>query len=445
MNTPRCCLDKYDALVALALGALDEPGQKALEAHVAVCPACRSVRDALAAEEVTVRSAFGAVARGYESIERAMLKQAIRSQPSPRLAGLSARRPFLKGALAMLAGHKRFTYAAAASLAVVAVLAGVVLTTTSSKAYALEQTTAAYRQLLNFHIRVTPPAEGGADEAWFQLTADGNLVQARADYHQSEDGPRIVVWRDRKADIWLQQKNVLLTIPDTTVLEKLEKLREIFDPKLAFERLQVVQQSGKADVQIHPHDSGIEVTVTDKATPNEREVYWVDPQTKLVTRRESYRQGQGGQWSKTKTIEYVDYNQPIPESIWQLDLPADVVRMDQTSQAIGVSKEGLTNEQVAVKVAREFFEALVAGDYDRAGQIYGGMPGSYLKKTFGDGRIVRIISVGEAQPNPKLPGLLQVPVEVELEANGNTMTRKFLPNIGSATNQPDRWEIKGGI
>ncbi len=96
MTDQRCCLDKYDDLVALALGELDPSTAQALEAHLQTCPACRSVRDALAAEEVQVRSAFMADAHRYEPIERVMLHRVSNLRPEPGPARCRRTGPSLK-------------------------------------------------------------------------------------------------------------------------------------------------------------------------------------------------------------------------------------------------------------------------------------------------------------------------------------------------------------
>ncbi len=347
----------------------------------------------------------------------------------------------------MIAGHKRFAYAAAACLAVAAVLAVVVFTSTASKAYGLEQTAAAYQRLLDFHARMTPPDGDGLGEAWAQFTEDGALVRFRADFPATEDGAKVGVWQAGKAHVWFKDKNLYVTVSDPEVVKRFCDLRERVDPKLAFERLQSLEHSGKVDVQIRQSDKSIEVTVTGKAADggHGRSVYTVDPQTKLVVQIDAYTQ-KDGQWIKVGTSEYLDYNQPVADAIWQPKLPPFVIRIDQTAQTIGLPKGDLTDEEMAVKVAREFFEALIAQDYNKAGQIYEGMPAAKMKEGFGKVRLIRIISIGQPRPHPDpRTEFLQVPVKVEYEEDGQVKTREFVPNIRAAYNQPDRWVIGGGI
>jgi len=121
--------------------------------------------------------------------------------------------------------------------------------------------------------------------------------------------------------------------------------------------------------------------------------------------------------------------------------------IDQTTQEIGLPKDDLTDEQIAMKVAREFFEALIAEDYAKAGRLYEGIPAEKLKDAFsGEGRVLRVVSVGTPTPHPnRAPRFLRVPCQIEIEVNGQREIKTFTPFIRPVYNQPDRWGIGGGI
>ena len=191
----------------------------------------------------------------------------------------------------------------------------------------------------------------------------------------------------------------------------------------------------------------ITVTITRKDSPNRRDVYLIEPQTKLVECLNVYRRGDGeSEWKKVSTIEYFDYNRPIDPSVWEPQLPADVTAVDQTSHEIGLAKGDLSDNEIAVKVAREFFQALIAKDYGKAGQILEGIPASKMKETFGGTTFLRIVEVGQPRPHPNpATHFIQVPVKVEMEADGKKMVKEITPNIRAAYNQPGRWVIGGGI
>jgi hypothetical protein len=77
----------------------------------------------------------------------------------------------------------------------------------------------------------------------------------------------------------------------------------------------------------------------------------------------------------------------------------------------------LTDEEIATKVARGFFEALIAGDYDKAGLMYSGLTAERAKELFGPMKILRIVETGKPTPGA-VNHSLAVPVKVEWEIKG---------------------------
>lgn len=120
----------------------------------------------------------------------------------------------------------------------------------------------------------------------------------------------------------------------------------------------------------------------------------------------------GTRWS----CEFLDYNKDIDPKVFQLDLPKDVTTLDQIHHKPGLVKGNLTDDEVARKVVREFFEALIAEDYAKAGLILEGTPAERMKQMFGRFKFFRVIDVGQPlagrHPDKKA---LQVPVKVEWE------------------------------
>ena len=93
-----------------------------------------------------------------------------------------------------------------------------------------------------------------------------------------------------------------------------------------------------------------------------------------------------------------------------------MITVDQINQTIGLAKGDLTNDEIAAKVAQEFFEALIAEDYRKAGLLYEGIPAEKMKEMFGRFKFQRIVEVGKpvAGKHPD-PTALQVPVTVEFD------------------------------
>jgi hypothetical protein len=224
------------------------------------------------------------------------------------------------------------------------------------------------------------------------------------------------------------------------------EMRVVFDPKLAFEQLQELKRSGKVQVETQePVKKGqpVTVTVTSDRNPDRKEAYLVNSETKLVEQYIKY-QRKDQTWEIVARFEYLDYNKSIDPKIWQPDLPKDVMRVDQTTGKIGVAKGDLKDREIAVKVAREFFAAMIAKDYAGAGQIMEGVPDEYIKKHYGNINLVRIVEIGLPTPHPDTrTGFLVVPVTAEVEKGGKKSIQRFTLNSRAAYNQPDRWTANG--
>jgi hypothetical protein len=148
-------------------------------------------------------------------------------------------------------------------------------------------------------------------------------------------------------------------------------------------------------------------------------------------------------------MEFFDYNQPIDPAMFSLEkeVPADVTRIDQTTQEVGLAQGNLSNDEVAVEVAKQFFEALIARDYAKAGKLLEGTPADKMEQMFGRIRFIRIVSIGKPEPHP-VPATqgVVVPCVVEIEADGKIGEQNFdRLGIRQVYNQRGRWTIFGGI
>ena len=114
---------------------------------------------------------------------------------------------------------------------------------------------------------------------------------------------------------------------------------------------------------------------------------------------------------------------------------------------IGLEKGELSEEDICVKVVREFFLALKTKNYAKAGQVFSGMPASKIEEYFGKLNVVQIISIGKPYPHPT-PGVggYRVPCEIEIEHNGEKhIMKKSGVCVREVHGQPERWNIHGGI
>ncbi len=67
---------------------------------------------------------------------------------------------------------------------------------------------------------------------------------------RGDDGPKVVVWKESKAQVWFVKKNSLLTVRDKTVAAEMLKFVVAIDPRLAVERLYEQQIQGKVRLRL---------------------------------------------------------------------------------------------------------------------------------------------------------------------------------------------------
>jgi len=317
--------------------------------------------------------------------------------------------------------------------------------------YALDQTIEANHSVRYLHIKeITVGHEDEPKEFWLESHEDGQVKNVRMHmpaWDVPSDKAKVIVWKENTAQVWIKKKNVLLTVRDKAVADKMLELIQAYDPRLAVERLYKQEAEGRVRIEIEePSDKSRPIVVT-ATGPNRREVLFVDQATKLVTAIKFY-QLKDGEYQYQSLLELDGYNQPIDNKVFTLDeVPTDVIRIDQTTQEVGLEQGNLTDEEVAAEVVRKFFEALIAENYAGAGQFFEGLPADFIQKTFGHLKFLRIISVGPVGPHPvpETRGLV-VPCTVEIEHEGETAEWK-LETIGvrEVYNQPGRWSIFGGI
>ncbi len=339
--------------------------------------------------------------------------------------------------------------AAAAVILIAVAISVTILDKSVTPAYAIEQTVEANRGLWFIHLKFEPSTNGHVDEIWVQFDDNRQLTNLRMNFPNTADGPKDVVWHEGKAEIWFKAKKSIAVVREKNMLDKLRMSYTSFDPKRIVEELYKAQGGEKVQIKIQESSAEGEpiiITVNRKDSPDVRTVYKVDPETKLLQQRESYRL-KGGEYEFVGQVRYLDYNNPADSEIFVLKAPADVIRVDQTTQEVGLAQGALSGEEIAVEVARQFFEALIAEDYAKAGKLLEGMPGEKMKQMFGSIKVVRIGSIGPVapHPNPGTKGLI-VPCTVEIERDG-TISEWKLDRLGvrQVYNQPGRWTIFGGI
>ncbi|MBN2271017.1 MAG: hypothetical protein JXN61_10405 [Sedimentisphaerales bacterium] len=348
----------------------------------------------------------------------------------------------------------RFTkFAAAAVIIISVVLAIGVWNKSMPAAYALECTIRANHGVRYIHIKDFKPGQSDPKEFWIEFSESGEVMNARLDFPAwaSADGEKAVVWKEDKAKVWFKKKNTLTTLMDKTVATQLLEAMQQLNPRLAVERLKLQQAEGKASVEIdEPADKSKPIVVTatyppQGSIPGRRLILFVDPATKLVSVVEFY-QLKDGEYRQYGLTEYHGYNQPIDPAVFALEneVPTDAMRVDQTTQEIGLVQGRLTDQEIAVEVVCQFLQALIAADYAKAGRIYSGVPAELLEQKLAAVKFVRIVSIGEPTPST-FNDSLKVPCEYEIEADGVKSVSQSGIYVRPVHGQPGRWSIDGGF
>ena len=302
--------------------------------------------------------------------------------------------------------RKPITKFTAAAAILIAVFIGVQMT---PSAYALQDTIKAYNSIRWLHVYVSDilsPQKTWTSEVWIECDSLGNTTRIR---HQASSigdslGPLKLTNNFNESDAWLPRLNLRLlrhSSPESLLPYHISEV----DPKLLFETLSEQQAQGQAVVDIQqPQEKAEPITVTvtypqGSKSENVKKVFSIDQATNLVTRIDKFNL-KDQQWQLYQTREFFDYNQPIDEKMFSLDdeVPATVKTADMTGIEIGLDQGSMTDEEITVEVTRQFFEAVIAKDYAKAGQLYLGSPDFLVEQAFMNSNVLKILSFGPVHP-----------------------------------------------
>ena len=324
-----------------------------------------------------------------------------------------------------------------------------------STAYALQDTIEAYYSIRYLHISEfeTVEQERRASKLWVAYDYYGRIDKTRWEAPNS-GGPILgaitVVSNGSISEVWFKNHNLCFkTVGNGEALLRWD-VSEL-EPKLVFEKLYKQEKVGEIILDINqPEDKSeaIVITVTypeGSLSEAYKKIFYVDQATKLIKKIEKF-QMRDKNYCHVRTAEFSGYNDEIDPTMFSLDdeLPEDTVYLDRSTEKIGQAQGQMSDEQVVAEVGQKFFEAIIAKDFDKAGLMWSGVPGSIIEKMFMDANAVKIISTGKSRPNPdpdltSMIGSCKVLLESagqHLELNANTFVRRM-------STQPDRWVMTG--
>jgi hypothetical protein len=350
----------------------------------------------------------------------------------------------------------RITKLAAAAVIVIAVVFSISLLDKSvTPAYALEQSIEVSHTLKTIHLRIFEDAESIVNneftDCWMKYDDAGMLSNLRWNSYD-DDGVMYSVWNEGVAQGWRPAEKILTVIRNNNAATMMENFAKEFDPKLILERLYDLQENNIIELKIdEPAQDGPHIYVEAiNSVDKTRLELVVDSDTKLVTQLSRYSLGEQEDELNMR-IEYLAYNQPIDQSVFELSgIPDDAFVIDQVDQLVGLEKGDLTDNEIAAKVVRECLEATIAHDYDKVSRLMEGEPGDTIED-FIEGKfkakLLRIISVGQPEPDKIYEHILCVPckIEVENEEKGNRIVN-IMSQAEAVEYQPGfRWIMRDNI
>jgi len=446
------CTECKELMTAYVEGLLAESEKQLMESHLADCPPCRAEMTELTA----LRDRLTANARALEpsDLEDKVLNRIIREQNLKLKQADGINRQLQLWRTIMKSRISKF--AAAAVVIVAAILSINLIDKSVPAAFGIEQVIAAYNDIRFLHVKQFKANQEEPLEFWIKSDEQGGITNARyylPEHVSPEDGAKLITWNPEKAELWFKRKNGYLIFQSKRIEGWMQSLLEQSQPKLVMKKLLEAQKAGTVSVDIQePREKQKPITIiaTYKTKPK-KEIYYINQATDLITCIE-FCHIENNQDVLDSTTEYYDYNVPIDEKMFSIkdEIPEDVTVADQLNQLIGIPQDDMTEEEAAVETVRQFFQALIDKDYQKAGLIYSGVSGEKVKEYFGRLNVTRIISVGPAVPYPKCgPHSFSVFCEAELiTAEDQKYIRKFGSvevRCGDGEMHPDRWIIHGGI
>ena len=347
--------------------------------------------------------------------------------------------------------------ATVAAVLLIIASAVIILDHVAKPAYAIEQTIEISHSIRYLHTRCYEPNHDEPKKFWVEFDEYGNIKHIRMDFPEwagEGDGAKLIVWKENKADIWFKQKKSLIRMSDKTIADSMLQMVEMFDLNGILERLRNQNLDGLVKIEINQPSNKSEPIIATATSlpgntvqPGKRSVLFIDQGTKLVTHIEFY-QLKDEEYEYDGTIEFYDYNQPIDSKMFSLDeAPSDLTKIDYTTQEIGLIQGNLTDKEIAMKVVREFYEALIVKDYAKAGQIYSGVPATKMQERWRNINVLCIVSISEPipHPDPRVGGF-QVHCKIEIEKDGiRSILEPYGPGVRPVHGQPHRWSIHGGV
>jgi len=325
-------------------------------------------------------------------------------------------------------------------------------------AYALQDTIEAYSSIRYLHVKEFSMVdeEKWDSESWIESDEYGETRRFRHQaYRFSTDkqiGPLTIVSDGDGSNAWLPNLNLCFRRPGKSVSGSLLLQWEIseVDPKLVCEKLRERARQGEIILDVNEPDQKNEPIVlvvtypAESLSANWKKVLYIDQATRLVKKVEKFEM-RDGQYQHERTAEFFDYNQQIDPEMFNLEgeLPENVIWIDQSGEEIGLAQGDMTDEEIATEVTSQAFQAFIAKDFDKAGQLFLGIPG-FLIENLSSGNVLKIISLGPVHRDPDPDSNAMICSCKTLgEFGGQYYESDAKIRVVPVSGQPGRWMIGG--
>jgi hypothetical protein len=388
--------------------------------------------------------ALGNELRGQESVVGDVMSR-INAMP-PVTRGESQAR----GAIVWRFIMNRYTKiaAAAAVFAIAAIVTFMAMEKATPMAYAVEQTIEAIQNIRFVHITDREVGKVEPMNIWMEYNENTEPVRIRLsmpEWKNPQDGPKEAVWEGNIAQVYMPKKKVFVVVGEKRILREMREIAVGLDAGSLFKIMVEQEKSGQRTVQITmPSKDGEPIIVTSTGKSVVKKFY-IDSTTKLLTTMETYAVDDNGNEKLQYRME-CDYVRPQGD-IFSLEVPEGTMKVDMVNTVVGIPQGDMTDTQIATEVVRQFWQALIDGDYQKAGGIYSGVPGERLKTAFGQTKITRILSADEPTADTARAGDYNVSCTVEFQTGGKVEQKTFKVFVRKGDDQahPNNWVISGGI
>jgi len=325
-------------------------------------------------------------------------------------------------------------------------------------AYALQDTIEAHNSIRYLHAKAfwTVGGEKWDFESWIEFDEDGRHAgfrfQASRVSSDKRLGPAIFGHDGDESHTWLPNLNLCFRRSGKSVFAGalLQWMPSDVDPKLICEKLRQQAGDGEIILDVNEPDQKNEPIVlvvtypAESLSANWKKVLYIDQATRLVKKVEKFEM-RDGQYQHERTAEFFDYNQQIDPEMFNLEgeLPENVIWIDQSGEEIGLAQGDMTDEEIATEVTSQAFQAFIAKDFDKAGQLFLGIPG-FLIENLSSGNVLKIISLGPVHRDPDPDSNAMICSCKTLgEFGGQYYESDAKIRVVPVSGQPGRWMIGG--